>query len=300
VALVELLSVVLFRQLGHADGRIRDAVREGPTDAAYDLSFGRHAGDADERSGRMPQTDQMLALALRERLEALGLARERSTRSSLRVSSLRALGCRGVRGRGGHDAVGLRHERYVTRLETRSDERLLQERRPGVAGPAFAVLYRRYEALVLAYFRRRTRSPDVAADLAAETFAQALESRWRFRAVGSDGSAAAWLFGIAGHVHSRSVRRGRVEDRGRRKLGLPPLVLEDDALRLVAEADTDQAILKALERLPEDQRAAVRDRIIEEQDYPEIALRLSCSEAVVRKRVSRGLASLRRDLEELA
>ena len=39
-------------------------------------------------------------------------------------------------------------------------------------------------------------------------------------------------------------------------------------------------------------------RIVEERTYPEIAVELRCSEMVVRKRVSRGLSRLRRQLEE--
>ncbi|MDA0184171.1 RNA polymerase sigma factor [Solirubrobacter phytolaccae] len=185
-------------------------------------------------------------------------------------------------------------------LRPRSDERLLREREPGVAGSAFAVFYERHRRAVLAYFQRRTRTPELAADLAAETFAQALQSRWRFRAHTDDGSAAAWLFGIAGHVHSRSLRKGRVEDQARRRLGLPAMALDDEAIREITESDGDQAITDALARLPEDQRAAIRARIVEEQSYADIASRLRCSEGVIRKRVSRGLVSLRRDLGELA
>jgi RNA polymerase sigma-70 factor (ECF subfamily) len=51
-----------------------------------------------------------------------------------------------------------------------------------------------------------------------------------------------------------------------------------------------------LSRLPADERTAVRARIVEERNYREIALSLGCSELVVRKRVSRGLARLRAEL----
>ncbi len=53
-----------------------------------------------------------------------------------------------------------------------------------------------------------------------------------------------------------------------------------------------------VERLPPDQEAAVRARVIEKRDYDEIAKDLRCSEAVVRKRVSRGLAQMREELRE--
>ena len=48
-----------------------------------------------------------------------------------------------------------------------------------------------------------------------------------------------------------------------------------------------------MDRLPPDQRAAVTAHVIDERPYGEIAGELDTSEAVVRKRVSRGLAAMR-------
>jgi DNA-directed RNA polymerase specialized sigma24 family protein len=48
---------------------------------------------------------------------------------------------------------------------------------------------------------------------------------------------------------------------------------------------------------PADQRAAVLARVLEEQDYAEIAATARTSESVIRKRVSRGLAGLRTRME---
>ena len=45
---------------------------------------------------------------------------------------------------------------------------------------AFAQFYRRHVRGVLAYFRRRAPDAETAADLAAETFAAALEGRHRY------------------------------------------------------------------------------------------------------------------------
>ena len=59
------------------------------------------------------------------------------------------------------------------------------------------------------------------------------------------------------------------------------------------------AVLGALERLPEDQRAAIRAYVLDEEGgYDDIATRLGVAPATVRKRVSRGLASLRERLED--
>jgi RNA polymerase sigma-70 factor (ECF subfamily) len=60
----------------------------------------------------------------------------------------------------------------------------------------------------------------------------------------------------------------------------------------------DRTALELVDELPGDQRMAVRARVIDERDYPDIAKDLRCSEAVVRKRVSRGLGTVRARMEE--
>jgi RNA polymerase sigma-70 factor (ECF subfamily) len=77
---------------------------------------------------------------------------------------------------------------------------------------------------------------------------------------------------------------------------MAPIVIDDEDLeRIEREAGTG-TLLALLEQLPADQRDAVRARILEERPYEEIARGLKCSQAVVRKRVSRGLANLRDQL----
>ena len=136
-------------------------------------------------------------------------------------------------------------------------------------------------------------SAELAADLTAETFAAALASRRRFDP--AKGPAIGWLYGIARHKLARTLGHGRVEDRARRALGMAPLALDDEAIELVVTTDGDAVEL--LRRLPADQRAAIEARVVGEQEYEEIAAATHTSEAVIRKRVSRGLASLRRKLE---
>lgn len=182
--------------------------------------------------------------------------------------------------------------------QPRSDEDLLlaSARDP----EAFAVFYRRHENAMLLFFLRRTANAELAADLTAEVFAAALGSAGRFR--GGRGPAVAWLFAIANHKLASSRRRGRVEDRARRKLGMQPIVLTDQALEDVealADAQRMARILaELLAALPDDQHEAVRQRILDERDYVDIALDLRCSPAVVRQRVSRGLRTLRAQLSE--
>lgn len=160
---------------------------------------------------------------------------------------------------------------------------------------AFGVFYRRHERAIFAYFMRRTGDAEISADLAAETFAAALTSVSRYR---RQGEPLAWLFGIARHKLLHSLERRRVEDRARRRLGWEPLTLDDDLLEAVAAAGADERVQAMLARLPEDQAAAVRARIIDEEDYAQIAARMRCSQSVVRQRVSRGLGTLRSLVEE--
>ncbi|WP_205697182.1 RNA polymerase sigma factor [Conexibacter sp. SYSU D00693] len=173
-----------------------------------------------------------------------------------------------------------------------SDDELLQaaDRDP----EAFAAFYRRHAAGVLAFCLRRTRDPETAADLVAETFALALEGCHRFRS--DRGPAAGWLYGIARIQCARLHERGAVEARARRRLGVErPALGEADLARLDALARRPE-IDAALDELPDDQRDAVRARVVQELEYAEIAAGSGSSEAAVRQRVSRGLAGLRRRL----
>jgi RNA polymerase sigma-70 factor (ECF subfamily) len=160
---------------------------------------------------------------------------------------------------------------------------------------AFAAFYRRHARPLAGFFMRRTGNAELAADLTAETFAAALAARRRFDP--AKGAAIGWLYGIARHKLARTLAHGRVEDRARRALGMAlPLVLDDEAIELVVTAEGE--VVQLLQRLPADQRAAIEARVVDEQEYEQIAAGAQTSEAVIRKRVSRGLASLRRKLKE--
>lgn len=161
---------------------------------------------------------------------------------------------------------------------------------------AFAAFYRRHEDAVLVYFLRRVSAPDLAADLAAETFAGALAGRSRFDPQLGEGRG--WLFGIARHVLTRSLERGRVDDDVRRRLQMEPLVLLDSDLARIDELGATSAT-DVLGRLPVDQATAIHGRVVEERTYAELAAALRCSESVVRQRVSRGLQTLRATFKEL-
>lgn len=187
----------------------------------------------------------------------------------------------------------------MNRLHRLSDAELLA--RTTRDPQAFTCFYRRHERLVLRYLISRSRDPELAADLAAETFAcvfEVAESFDRGRAGGE--SAVAWLLTIARNVFRASLRRGVVAEEARRRLELEPLELDDtDLARIESLAADEQAIEMLRGELPSEQSQAVIARVLDEREYSDIAAQLGCSQLVVRKRVSRGLSRLRSALTPL-
>jgi RNA polymerase sigma factor (sigma-70 family) len=163
-------------------------------------------------------------------------------------------------------------------------------------GAAFSVFYRRHLPAVVRFLVRETGDREAAADLAAEVFAAVLLVARRFRARG-DGSAAPWVRGIAQNKLRESRRRGRVEDRARRRLGFEPEALDDEDIARI-DALAGEPLLELVDRLPKRQRAAIHLRVLGGHGYGEIATELNCSELVARQRVSRGLARLKDQLKE--
>jgi RNA polymerase sigma factor (sigma-70 family) len=152
-------------------------------------------------------------------------------------------------------------------------------------------LYRDHARRLAGYLMRATNDPEVAADLTAETFAAALVARDRYRA--ELGAPTTWLYGIAAHKLNDWRRRGYADDRARRRLGIerPPLS-DGDVAELIRLAN-EVTVVALLEQLPAEQRKAVRARLLDERAYGDIARAEGVSEAAIRQRVSRGVASLR-------
>jgi RNA polymerase sigma factor (sigma-70 family) len=171
---------------------------------------------------------------------------------------------------------------------SQTDEELL------VAGDpdSFEVFYRRWVRPLLGFFVRRTGDAELAADLTAETFAAALAARGRYRP--ERGTGSSWLFGIAANKLAFTQRRGYAERRARRRLGMERIELDDENLARIERLGESVVASALVERLPTDQRHAITAHVLDGRGYDEIALELHTSEAVVRKRVSRGLASVRR------
>jgi RNA polymerase sigma-70 factor, ECF subfamily len=178
---------------------------------------------------------------------------------------------------------------------TRSDRSLLEDTEAGDAD-AFGVFFVRHSHMLLRFIRRRVGSPELAADLTAETFAAALIATHAGRAREvPDGGA--WLRAIARHKLIDTYRKAQTEDAARRLLGLERIGLSAaDREMIETLGGIDAPLHAALDSLSAAERQAVIERVVLDRDYATIARDANDTEAAVRKRVSRGLSRLRKEM----
>jgi RNA polymerase sigma-70 factor (ECF subfamily) len=180
------------------------------------------------------------------------------------------------------------------------DDRDLLLRARGGAAQAFGDFYRRHCDEVLAFLGRRVAEPEVAADLMAETFASLLVVVFDAERDVPE-RPIAWLFLTARNKLIDSVRRGRVESAVREQLALEPLILDDPDVGLIEVLSRDDRLTQRMTALlTPDELQAVTAHVVDGQGYDAIASELNCSTAVVRKRVSRGLGTLRASIRRPA
>lgn len=164
----------------------------------------------------------------------------------------------------------------------------------------FVDLYHRESEMILTFCSRRVLDSEAAVDLTAETFAQAFASRRGFRG-SSEVEARAWLLTIARRQIARYLRRGVMDRSAVVRLGIQIPRLEaaeaEEIERRAGLGELRAAVGLELARLGEEQREALRLRIVEERPYEEIARMLGVRETTVRARVSRGLRALGGALE---
>ncbi len=166
-------------------------------------------------------------------------------------------------------------------------------------GPAlaeFEEIYRANVGPVMSYFARRCWEPQEVADLTSETILRAAGSFGTFDP--RRGSARAWLFGIAAHVwagycaQEANSRNAMARLAGRRPLDAGEI---DE---LAARIDAQKAGRKLLEHwsvLSANERAAIELVDLAELTSKEAAKALGVSRGVVRMRLSRARAKLRKE-----
>ena len=146
----------------------------------------------------------------------------------------------------------------------------------------FAELYERNFGRIYAYFARRVATREVAEDLTAEVFHQALASLRSFKWQGAP--FVAWLYGIASHLLAAHWQK---------KGGNPRPTEEEWDPQEVARIERQALLRKLVESLLPDQRMVIVRRFIEQRSIREIAQELGRSEGAVKQLQLRALENLR-------
>lgn len=170
---------------------------------------------------------------------------------------------------------------------TDSDERLLVEAAQ-LDLSKFAELYDRHFERIFAFVIRRVRNRDAAEEVTANVFHHALAHLSSFESRGAP--FGAWLIRIAANaVIDRARRTGRevVDTDGLPDAGALPA---DDLER----AEESARLFRLVDTLPEDQRAVIVDRFVEDRSIRETAERLGRSEGAIKQLRHRALETLRR------
>jgi RNA polymerase sigma-70 factor, ECF subfamily len=161
-------------------------------------------------------------------------------------------------------------------------------------------LYERYARVLLVFFQRRVDDPEIAVDLMSDTFTIALERSPQFRG-STDDQLSGWLWSIAQSVLREHERRDESARRGARRLGRERRALTDREIErieeLAASEQLREAVNRSLDRLPPEQREAVRLRVVEGMSYAQIAARLGLTPSGTRTRVTRAMRNLRGMIE---
>lgn len=195
------------------------------------------------------------------------------------------------------------HRDMTVAVPLEHDAQLMLRVRDGDTA-SFALLLERHRSPVVHFLYRMVQNQAVAEELAQEVFLRVYRSRAGYEPTAK---FTTWLFRIATHLalnHLRDEKHARnqesldqeaVEGMPRQLPDRSPSVEQS----LVREARLRE-IRRAIDLLPEKQRAAVLMHKYQEMDYGQIAAALSCSESAVKSLLFRAYETLRARLAHFA
>ena len=190
----------------------------------------------------------------------------------------------------------------------RSDVQLMLDVKAGDE-QSFALLLQRYRSPLVNFLYRMVRNREQAEDLAQEVFLRVYRARADYV---PSAKFTTWLFRIATNLALNSVRDNRYQ---RMEISLDAPVTADaedgdEKTMDVAEKQPNieqhlvedvqrKMIRRAIEKLPEKQRAAVLLHKYQDLDYGEISKILECSESALKSLLFRAYETLRVELAPL-
>lgn len=184
-----------------------------------------------------------------------------------------------------------------------SDAALVQRVKQGERS-AFDLLVAKYQHKILNLVMRYVKDPSEAMDVAQEAFIKAYRAVPSFR---GDSAFYTWLYRIAINTAKNHLVAAR-----RRPLSLEAELPDSDAFepfatlrdldtpeRLALTDEIGEAILSAVEDLPDELRTAITLREIEGMSYEEIAQAMDCPVGTVRSRIFRAREAIDKRIQEL-
>lgn len=194
----------------------------------------------------------------------------------------------------------------IVEVMARSDVQLMLGVRAGDE-LSFELLLRRYRSPLVNFLNRMVRDSGLAEDLAQEVFLRVYRARKEYV---PSAKFTTWLFRIATNLALNALRDGRhrlmeisidqsVDDGEQHRAPLEVADKSPDIEHRMLERDRAAMIRKAVDALPEKQRAAVLLHKYIELDYTEIAHTLECSESALKSLLFRAYETLRVQLAPL-
>jgi RNA polymerase sigma-70 factor (ECF subfamily) len=192
----------------------------------------------------------------------------------------------------------------------RSDVQLMLDVKSG-DDSSFELLLRKYRTPVVNFLYRMVRDAAAAEDLAQEVFLRVYRARGQYLPTAK---FTTWMFRIATNLALNALRDGRYRQQeisidhsafdrsGDGESEQPALEVADRRASIELELirrDRAEVIRRAVEALPEKQRAAVLLHKYQGMDYDEISGVLGCSESALKSLLFRAYETLRVELAPL-
>jgi len=133
-------------------------------------------------------------------------------------------------------------------------------------------------------------------ELFAEAMQYALLGMWQHVEKLNGKKAQSYIYRIALSANSKAWRNriGRDGEIARNQIGI-----EKDPSHKTSDSELVTIVRRAVSQLPTKQAKAIVMRYLEQQSYPDIATKLSCTEASARSHVSKAMATLKSKFEAL-
>ena len=167
-------------------------------------------------------------------------------------------------------------------MKFKTDEQLMQLYQNGDSN-AFNELFKRHSGKVYGFLLKRTHKAEIASDLSQEVFVKLHKSKHLYN---SSLPVLPWIFSVTNSVLLDFVKK-------RSEAVTTDGAIEQLADSLATVEPTPLEIDPYLNRLPDQQREAIRMRYIDEKSFEAISAALETSPDNVRKIVSRGIKNLK-------